>query len=455
MRWASASPPARRRAVRRGVGEGGVLRRGLAGRARCRPTVFVPRPKVDSVLVRLRRRAAPPVDGALGPTSSSRSCAAASRSAARCCAARSRRCSATAPPTCSTRAGVAPTARAEALGLDEWAAVARSARRTRHETRPRPGHGVPEAHAVAARARPPRRRLPRPRGAGRVARPAPRRARGVRGPRARWRAGRGRRRRRRRPTSRPTTRNLAFIAAEKLLVRAGSIGSRRAPRAAQADPRGRGPRWRLGRRGRRAARGAPARSTSTSTTTACSRSRPRSDPTCRSACAAARRGCAGAARSSSRSSLAARARVPRRHPAVPAVDARRVPRVGRARRPPSRARGARRRAGSRRSCPSSPTTSSRRPRRSSRGWWSSATRSRPRPARRRCSRAAARPTWCRSPTPARLPGARRRGGPPPAGAGRRHDQRHARRPPRLSRHEPASVRPRMTRSADAGWRSVR
>ena len=116
---------ARRPAVRRGVGEGRVLRRGARWSALVPPTVFVPRPKVDSALVRLRRRAAPPVT-CRRPTRCSRSCAPGSRSGARCCAAslragarrRARR-------RCSSRAGVAPTARAEALGLDEWAAVAR------------------------------------------------------------------------------------------------------------------------------------------------------------------------------------------------------------------------------------------------------------------------------------------------------------------------------------------
>ncbi len=102
------------------------------------------------------------------------------------------------------------------------------------------------------------RRLPRPRVARGLARAAPRRARGLRGARARRRAGGGRRASRWARTSRPITRNLAFIAAEKLMVRAGTVGARRAPRAPQAHPGRRRARRRLGRRRGRAARGAPA-----------------------------------------------------------------------------------------------------------------------------------------------------------------------------------------------------
>ena len=91
------------------------------------PTVFVPRPKVESMLVRLRR----PDDAARfrcrRNPSSSRSSAVGSRSDARCSAARY-------DPLLGERAtevlecaGVAPTARAESLGLEEWAALARCA----------------------------------------------------------------------------------------------------------------------------------------------------------------------------------------------------------------------------------------------------------------------------------------------------------------------------------------
>jgi 16S rRNA (adenine1518-N6/adenine1519-N6)-dimethyltransferase len=90
------------------------------------PTVFVPRPKVESVLVGLDRRAEPPVDV---PSPSAmfglvRSGFAQRRKMLR----RSLQ------PVLGERtiallesAGIAPTARAETLGLQEWAALARCA----------------------------------------------------------------------------------------------------------------------------------------------------------------------------------------------------------------------------------------------------------------------------------------------------------------------------------------
>lgn len=90
------------------------------------PTVFVPRPKVESVLVRLDRRAAPPVDipSYDGMFELVRAGFAHRRKMLRRALL----------PVLGARteavlasAGVAPTARAESLGLDEWAAVARSA----------------------------------------------------------------------------------------------------------------------------------------------------------------------------------------------------------------------------------------------------------------------------------------------------------------------------------------
>jgi 16S rRNA (adenine1518-N6/adenine1519-N6)-dimethyltransferase len=90
------------------------------------PSVFVPRPKVESVLVRLVRRAAPPVtvDSETVLFELVRAGFAQRRKMLR----RSLQ------PVLGARAeavlgaaGVAPTARAEALGLDEWAAVAQSA----------------------------------------------------------------------------------------------------------------------------------------------------------------------------------------------------------------------------------------------------------------------------------------------------------------------------------------
>ena len=239
-------------------------------RARCRPTVFVPRPKVDSALVRLRRRAAPPVDGAVGRRRCSRSCGRVRAAPQDAAPRRSRRCSATAPRPCSTAAGIDAHARGPRRSGSTTGPRSPGARRTRRETRARPGHGVPEAHAVAPRARPARRRLPRPRGARRLARPAPRRARGVRG------AAPGGVQRRGRSATTPTTtcptdtRNLAFIAAEKLHGARRSVGSRRAARAAQADPRRRaGSAAARPTRPRRCSRCASC-STSTSTTTACS-----------------------------------------------------------------------------------------------------------------------------------------------------------------------------------------
>jgi 16S rRNA (adenine1518-N6/adenine1519-N6)-dimethyltransferase len=90
------------------------------------PTVFVPRPKVDSALVRLRRRSAPPVSVpsaddlfALVRAGFAQRRKMLRRSLVPVLGA--------ATPDVLAAAGVAPTARAEALGLDDWAAVARSA----------------------------------------------------------------------------------------------------------------------------------------------------------------------------------------------------------------------------------------------------------------------------------------------------------------------------------------
>ena len=90
------------------------------------PTVFVPRPKVDSALVRLRRRTAPPVTVpsaddlfALVRAGFSQRRKMLRRSLAPLLG--------DATTAVLSAAGVAPTARAEALGLDDWAAVARSA----------------------------------------------------------------------------------------------------------------------------------------------------------------------------------------------------------------------------------------------------------------------------------------------------------------------------------------
>jgi len=90
------------------------------------PSVFVPRPKVDSALVRLERRDAPPVDV---PSEDAlfglvRAGFAQRRKMLR------RSLSAVLGDRATDvldAAGVAPTARAEELDLDAWAAVARSA----------------------------------------------------------------------------------------------------------------------------------------------------------------------------------------------------------------------------------------------------------------------------------------------------------------------------------------
>jgi 16S rRNA (adenine1518-N6/adenine1519-N6)-dimethyltransferase len=90
------------------------------------PTVFVPRPKVDSALVRLRRRTEPPVT-----VPSADALFALVRAGFAQRRKMLRRSLAPllgdATPSVLAAAGVAPTARAEALGLDDWAAVARSA----------------------------------------------------------------------------------------------------------------------------------------------------------------------------------------------------------------------------------------------------------------------------------------------------------------------------------------
>jgi 16S rRNA (adenine1518-N6/adenine1519-N6)-dimethyltransferase len=90
------------------------------------PSVFVPRPKVDSALVRLRRRAEPPVT--VPSTGDLFVLVRAGFGQRRKMLRRSLQ------PVLGGRttevleaAGVAPTDRAESLGLDEWAAVARSA----------------------------------------------------------------------------------------------------------------------------------------------------------------------------------------------------------------------------------------------------------------------------------------------------------------------------------------
>jgi 16S rRNA (adenine1518-N6/adenine1519-N6)-dimethyltransferase len=90
------------------------------------PTVFIPRPKVESVLVGMRRRSSPPV---AVPSESELFTLVRAGFAQR----RKMLRRALAPvlgdraEAVLTGAGVEPTARAEVLGLEQWAAVARSA----------------------------------------------------------------------------------------------------------------------------------------------------------------------------------------------------------------------------------------------------------------------------------------------------------------------------------------
>ncbi|HEY7105176.1 MAG TPA: 16S rRNA (adenine(1518)-N(6)/adenine(1519)-N(6))-dimethyltransferase RsmA [Acidimicrobiia bacterium] len=90
------------------------------------PTVFVPRPKVDSVLVALRRRAEPPVRVPSVPALFDLVRAGFAQ--------RRKMLRRSLQPLLGDRAlavldaaGVAPTARAEVLGLEQWAALARTA----------------------------------------------------------------------------------------------------------------------------------------------------------------------------------------------------------------------------------------------------------------------------------------------------------------------------------------
>jgi 16S rRNA (adenine1518-N6/adenine1519-N6)-dimethyltransferase len=88
--------------------------------------VFVPAPKVESALVRLERRAAPPVDV---PSTEQLFTIVRAGFAQRRKMLRSalRPLLGTRTESVLTAAGVRPDARAETLGLDEWAAVAREA----------------------------------------------------------------------------------------------------------------------------------------------------------------------------------------------------------------------------------------------------------------------------------------------------------------------------------------
>jgi 16S rRNA (adenine1518-N6/adenine1519-N6)-dimethyltransferase len=90
------------------------------------PTVFVPKPKVDSALVRLRRRSAPPVTV---PSADDLFTLVRAGFAQRRKMLRRSLVPVLgdATPDVLAAAGIAPTDRAEALGLDDWAALARCA----------------------------------------------------------------------------------------------------------------------------------------------------------------------------------------------------------------------------------------------------------------------------------------------------------------------------------------
>jgi 16S rRNA (adenine1518-N6/adenine1519-N6)-dimethyltransferase len=85
-------------------------------------TVFVPRPKVESVLVELVRRSAPPLDPEV-PYERFESVVRAGFAHRRKMLRRT--LAGVVEPEAFARAGVAPTARAEELGLKQWGALAR------------------------------------------------------------------------------------------------------------------------------------------------------------------------------------------------------------------------------------------------------------------------------------------------------------------------------------------
>jgi len=87
------------------------------------PTVFVPRPRVDSVLVEMRRRPDPAVDPAVVPYERFATVVRAGFAHRRKMLRRS--LAGTVEPAAFESAGVAPTARAEELGVAAWGKLAR------------------------------------------------------------------------------------------------------------------------------------------------------------------------------------------------------------------------------------------------------------------------------------------------------------------------------------------
>jgi 16S rRNA (adenine1518-N6/adenine1519-N6)-dimethyltransferase len=90
------------------------------------PTVFVPTPKVDSVLVRMLRRPEPAVDPAVVPYARLEAVVRAGFAHRRKMLRRS--LAGTVEPAAFESAGVAPSARAEELGVAQWGELARVGR---------------------------------------------------------------------------------------------------------------------------------------------------------------------------------------------------------------------------------------------------------------------------------------------------------------------------------------
>ncbi len=86
------------------------------------PTVFVPRPKVDSVLVELVRRETPAVDPAVVPYERLETVVRAGFAHRRKMLRRS--LAGVVEPAVFELAGVAPSARAEELGIEQWGVLA-------------------------------------------------------------------------------------------------------------------------------------------------------------------------------------------------------------------------------------------------------------------------------------------------------------------------------------------
>ncbi len=100
------------------------------------PTVFVPRPKVESAVVRFERRAAPPVD-VPSPEALFRLARAGFGQRRKTLRQALRPALGGRVEAVLAAAGIPPMLRAEALTLDQWAALARAA-----------ASGVPEEHGV-------------------------------------------------------------------------------------------------------------------------------------------------------------------------------------------------------------------------------------------------------------------------------------------------------------------